>query len=607
MKTTGREHLGQAGANPTQPTHTDGPRTNRPHPSDGRAMGRYTEEYLYDEVGNILKMFHQSAAGNWTRYYAYDEPSLLEPGTGKRNNRLSATSRPGDNPLGPYSDTYSYQDNQGNDVHGCMTSMPHLPKMEWDYEDKLHTTATQATGSGTPETTYYIYDSGGQRVRKITERQNGTRRKERIYLGGFEIYREFNGNGTTKTLERETLHIMDDQKRVALIETKTIDTDDNTNLNIPLLRYQFDNHLGSASLELDENADIISYEEFYPYGSTSYHAVNKTIEAAAKCYRYTGKERDEETGLYYHGARYYAPWLGRWINVDPIGIEGGINLYEFASSNPVMKTDNQGLQPEDPEENAFYAQPSNKRKESKKYEPELGVPKSTLTLYDKLLESKVGVELRSEISKAAKIADIDPGFLAMTLMAEVSFKTGGTIWLNKGPVLSYQASLDYFPTYIPGIKKRNIPGFSSIKITRNVRRGSKKFLPVLDEWKNKQGTILPVITFASGKDALLAMAVKIKFAEYRLKEIYNDRNVFKNKGKTYESLPIEIRFALLRYYGQPGRQGIRRQIDKVVKGERFLVRKMMGKKAGYDRRATYHAAQAIHISQKYFGRKFMTK
>ena len=43
-----------------------------------------------------------------------------------------------------------------------------------------------------------------------------------------------------------------------------------------LIRYQFGNHLGSASLELDDAGQIISYEEYYPYGSTSYQAVRKS-------------------------------------------------------------------------------------------------------------------------------------------------------------------------------------------------------------------------------------------------------------------------------------------------------------------------------------------
>jgi RHS repeat-associated protein len=60
-------------------------------------------------------------------------------------------------------------------------------------------------------------------------------------------------------------------------------------------------------------------------------------------------ERDEETGLNYHGARYYAPWLGRWASADPVGIEGGINLYRYSKLNPLIFNDKTGLQPENPE------------------------------------------------------------------------------------------------------------------------------------------------------------------------------------------------------------------------------------------------------------------
>ena len=222
-----------------------------------------------------------------------------------------------------------------------MTRMPHLPLMQWDYRDQLQATAQQVVNNGTPETTYYVYDAGGQRVRKVTERQAAagqtpTRKAERIYLGGFEIYREYNGSaGTTLALERETLHIMDDKQRIALVETKT------TDISVPastlpetLIRYQFGNHLGSASLELDDHAQIISYEEYTPYGSTSYQAVRSQTETP-KRYRYTGKERDEESGLYYHGARYYAPWLGRWTSCDKNGVRSGLNLWIYVANNPV--------------------------------------------------------------------------------------------------------------------------------------------------------------------------------------------------------------------------------------------------------------------------------
>ncbi|MBK9649191.1 MAG: RHS repeat-associated core domain-containing protein [Deltaproteobacteria bacterium] len=76
-------------------------------------------------------------------------------------------------------------------------------------------------------------------------------------------------------------------------------------------------------LEVDDDGGVISYEEYHPYGTTAWWAEDAAIEVSRKRYRYTGKERDEETALQYHSARYYAPWLGRWDRPDPIGLGWG--------------------------------------------------------------------------------------------------------------------------------------------------------------------------------------------------------------------------------------------------------------------------------------------
>lgn len=334
----GREHLGQ-GSTPIVHSYNDAGRVGLQQPGDGNAMGTYIERYVYDAVGNFLQMQHErsdAAIPGWTRRYTYAEGSLIE--SGKFSNRLTHTTV-GNQPTEVY----------GHDAHGNMLYMPQLQEMRWDYKDQLQLTRRQRVNDADVdgiahegEMTYYVYDAAGQRVRKVCEKKLGII-EERIYFGGFEIFRKHSGRigANTATLERETLHVMDDKQRIALVETRTLDTAGNDSARRQLIRYQFGNHLGSASLELDEQAQIISYEEYSPYGSSTYQAVRSRTETV-KRYRYTGKERDEESGLYYHGARYYSVWIGRWTKCDPIGIDDAIDLYIYVRGNPIVNSDPTG-------------------------------------------------------------------------------------------------------------------------------------------------------------------------------------------------------------------------------------------------------------------------
>lgn len=198
-------------------------------------------------------------------------------------------------------------------------------------------------------------DASGQRARKVTETfesgETVKRVTEKLYLGGVEVKRiktvDMSTLDETQLLDRSDLHVMDDKSRIAIVPRWTQDdllTEiENTSwLDTNRPRYQYGNHLGSASLELDTTGQIISYEEYYPYGGTSFIAGNSQAEVKLKEYRYTGKERDDTTGLYYYGQRYYAPWLGRWMSADPAGPVDGLNLYVYVSGNPVRMNDPNG-------------------------------------------------------------------------------------------------------------------------------------------------------------------------------------------------------------------------------------------------------------------------
>src|SRR5690606_26455342 len=105
----------------------------------------------------------------------------------------------------------------------------------------------------------------------------------------------------------------------------------------PAVKYQLGDNLGSSHVVLDAAGSLVNREEYLPYGETSFGSYGK------KRYRFTGKERDDESGLYYHGARYYASWLGRWSATDPAGMVDGPNLYTYVRGSPVMLRDPNGM------------------------------------------------------------------------------------------------------------------------------------------------------------------------------------------------------------------------------------------------------------------------
>jgi RHS repeat-associated protein len=325
IRATGRQHAGQNLPANYPPTNNDASwMVTNPAPGDMTQLQNYVQSYVYDSVGNMQGMKNVSSqpagAGNWSRAFTYT--------TG--NNQL-VNANPDDIDSNAASGiTYPY------DTHGNMLKMAHLNVLDWNVKDELQHVNLLGGGDA-----YYQYDGAGQRVRKVWVKP-GALVCDRIYLNGFEVYVE--KNGATVNLRRETLHIFDDKQRIALVETKTIDQQkgDAASLNTAYIRYQHSNHLGTSCLELDEQANIISYEEYYPFGSTSYQALNTGNNPIAKRYRYTGKERDEESGLYYHGARYYAPWLCRWTAADPIGIGDGVNVYSYVSNRPIILHDPAG-------------------------------------------------------------------------------------------------------------------------------------------------------------------------------------------------------------------------------------------------------------------------
>jgi RHS repeat-associated protein len=303
-----------------------------PLPDDTNKLENYHESYSYDEGGNLIQTTHL-ASSSWTR-----SQNIMPD-----SNRLkSISSQNGTND----SVDMSY-DKSGNLKQLHINSAVSLT---WSCCENLVKVGIIQRPNEPDDSDYYTYDSSEQRTRKVSERLAGSgallQKEEKIYLGNFEIKRlkQETPQGETTILKRQTLRVMDDRTCVAILhywEQDTLQREVDRE-GTRKRRYQLDNHLGSVSLEVDEDAEIVSYEEYFPYGGTALLAGKNQREVKLKEYRYSGKERDDTTGLYYYGARYYAPWLGRWMSPDPAGTVDGLNLYAFVVGNPINHVDKDG-------------------------------------------------------------------------------------------------------------------------------------------------------------------------------------------------------------------------------------------------------------------------
>ncbi|MGP4955015.1 RHS repeat domain-containing protein [Pseudomonas helleri] len=279
-------------------------------PVDDSRWRTYSQTYSYDSGGNLTRLKHAAGAGNgYTREMVVDARS---------NRSLFKDGSPID-----FAKAF--------DGNGNLQALAPGQRMQWDSRNQLqHVTQVQREdpdGQG-DDTETYVYDSGGQRVRKV--RRAKTRGGEHIsevrYLPGLEIRSRTSG---------EQLHVVLAQAGRNAVRLLSRENGQHQ------YRYSVNDHLGSSTLELDKNGELLSQESYYPYGGTAWWAAKSALEARYKVIRYSGKERDA-TGLYYYGFRYYAPWLQRWINPDPAGDVDGLNVFCMVRNNPVSCSDTDG-------------------------------------------------------------------------------------------------------------------------------------------------------------------------------------------------------------------------------------------------------------------------
>nr|WP_307726219.1 RHS repeat-associated core domain-containing protein [Pseudomonas cichorii] len=285
-------------------------------PADPAQLANYTQTYDYDAGGNLKHLTHVGSQ-NHSR-------TLV---TALHSNR----SLPVINNQPPSEEDIA----AAFDGNGNLLALQAGQTLSWDLRNQLQEVRPVARESGVDDSERYIYDASGQRLRKVrtTQAKAVTHIADVRYLPGLEI--------RTDTATGETLQVITAQAGRNNVRVLHWQAGKPAELTNDQYRYSLADHLGSSTLELDAQEQIISQESYYPFGGTSWWAGRNAIEANYKTVRYSGKERDA-TGLYYYGLRYYAPWLQRWINPDPAGAVDGLNLFCFVSNNPCSGFDSDG-------------------------------------------------------------------------------------------------------------------------------------------------------------------------------------------------------------------------------------------------------------------------
>jgi len=296
----------------------------------------YTMDMVYDTVHNITRK---------TQADAIIEPSGVSTPQKKVSYDFAyAYNASGTTSVRPHAPnhigvrTYSY-DADGNQTGWTHDQNGTRRDIVWDDENRIQSVADNG------QTKTYKYDDQGNRM--IKRGPQG----ETVYVNQFFTQRP-GANGTK--------HVYAGTSRIASKLLRQDTPNSNPNGNTPFEKdifFYHPDHIGSTNYVTDVNGKLYEHMEYFPFGEGW---VEENSNTQRTPYLFSAKELDEETGLYYYGARYYDPRTSVWQSADPIlnrhlggtrdgGVYNSFNLALFAYSyqNPIRLVDPDGMAPLD--------------------------------------------------------------------------------------------------------------------------------------------------------------------------------------------------------------------------------------------------------------------
>jgi RHS repeat-associated protein len=179
-----------------------------------------------------------------------------------------------------------------------------------------------ASVTGTPLAASFVYDWAGQRFSKTNP---GSAPILYSYMQGGTLIAE-NDSGTVSD------YVYPDGRPIAVLQPQATTATNQVN-------YVHADRLGTPQIITNSSESNVWNTTYQPFGTTGLlnAAINQNL-------RFPGQNFDAETGFNYNLNRDYVPYLGRYLESDPIGLDGGINTYQYVSGNPARYIDPIGLQ-----------------------------------------------------------------------------------------------------------------------------------------------------------------------------------------------------------------------------------------------------------------------
>ena len=333
---------------------SNGARTNYSYDNDNRltsltnvsANGTvvHSQTYQYDNIGNIIQTTNGSGNTVFTLDPTYRLLNADSPGTANDHsytydfvgNRRSHTSSAG---------TQAYLYNQGNRLTEIRDGSDAGPLVySFEYDDNGSRTKKW---QGTVNTGLLLQDYRYDQKRRIEQIVTSSQVNHFKYdVNNYRISKQDSSGPNEYLLEAEHLEatygafdkIKAKYLRGVIVDEIVNGYEYDGDGNDTNITFHHD-HLRSVTALTGHAGTTEETIQYDPFG-----AVQSQTGTSNNKLRYTGREEDSDTGLYYYRARYYDPEVGRFISEDPLGFKAGINFYAYVGNNPINARDPSGLE-----------------------------------------------------------------------------------------------------------------------------------------------------------------------------------------------------------------------------------------------------------------------